>query len=816
MNDIATPETCRCPERRRSVDAAMIAIILALTAVMVWQRWVWDNWLARHDLFTFFLPWMGALGDRLREGDIPALNRYLFSGAPFAGDPESGWMYLPAMLVFPFFDLITAYKVFITLLLVIGGVTTYLLARVIGYRPLAALFTAVSFAFGPYLFGQTDCCTVGVNLLAFMPLAFLGVELALWADSWPRRLAAWVIGGFAISQMFAAWMGQGVANALIIVAAWVVFRTLITPRDETWDLRTRFVQMVTTGPAVLILGLLMGAAGILPRLAANAESNNAGGTYENTPGSRDGSFHTLASALKTLMVDNFAFRGSSVWGTVFLLVVMSVFVMRRRSVIPFFLAIVLLIPAIAMNVPVITDALYLIPLYKDMQIHSPGRVFWVNPFFPAMLAGAVVNELWRFRAMAWRWVFPPAALLITWLAARHVQSVEHIAVGGWFWAGAIITAIVLLLVTVVPREWAPPRQQRAVQAAMVALVVLTFVLPNGVDIANTLRAPDPPPGTLDMHGNDAWMQDLIAEALATSDPGGAGEFLQHQRDTSGPFRFIAYGGIGHPGTVYRSYPDRRLEPNLIDTLANMRPMRLQLETTQGYDPLQPLVYQEFIAALNGEPQDYHYANLHNTGVDSPLLDLLNVRYIVVDRTIPEDRDDIVALKQGRTEVFRNEHVIIFERRSAANRAWMVYDVRPEDETSLSQLANGGVNGLVTAFVDGSVPPVDQPTSQVPPQITLMHYANDSETFQVNQTGSGLLVVSEIWSENWKATVDGKDVDVLRTDHALLGIPVGAGEHTVELRYAPTSLRLGVWISAVTGIAGTAVLAWAGWDYVRRR
>ena len=272
----------------RNPDAIAIVVLLCLTSVVMWQRWVFDNWLARHDLLTFFLPWLGSLGDRLRDLDIPALNPYIFSGSPFAGDPESGWMYFPAMFFFPFFEVTVAYKLMILFLLVLAGTSTYAFARLIGYSVLAALFSAIAFEFGPYLFGQTDCCTVGTKASAFSPMAFLGVELAIRAKTWPMRATGWILSGLAISQMFSGWLGQGIINALVLIAAWLVFRTLITPPERSWNLKDRLVRLFTTGPAILAIGLLVGAAGILPRLTANAESNNAGGTYENTPGAGEG------------------------------------------------------------------------------------------------------------------------------------------------------------------------------------------------------------------------------------------------------------------------------------------------------------------------------------------------------------------------------------------------------------------------------------------------------------------------------------------------------------------------------------------------
>jgi len=806
----------RAPWWRRP-DAIAIGVVLALTIVVMWHRWVFDNWLARHDLLTFFLPWLGTLGDRLAAFDIPSLNPYVFSGAPFAGDPESGWMYLPAMLAFPFFEVTVAYKVMILILLVLAGTSTYALARVIGYSVVAALFSAVAFEFGPFLYGQTDCCTVGTKLTAFLPLAFLGVELALRAKTWPSRLAAWTLGGFAISQMFAAWLGQGVVNALILVAAWVVYRTLISPPEAgwAWTLKERIIQLATTGPAVLIAGLLLGAAGILPRLVANAESNNAGGTYENTPGSVDYPFHTLDSALKTILADVHGYRATSVWGTVFVLMLLGVFLMRRRSVIPFFAVVAVVIPALAMNASPIADIFYLLPLYEEIHSHSPGRVFWIYPFIPAMLAGAAINELPRLPTMHWKWAIAVAPLALTAMAVWYVDSQSALAMGRWHWISVLLTTIAVLIAAA-PGIVPVPRV-RTIHGVSVVLVALAFLLPNGRDLVNTVRQDEPIRGELVMWANDPWMQGLIHESLRRDDPGGAGEFLQRQQETEPPFRFIAYGGMYHPETIRQTYPTRRLQPAMVAILQNSRAMRLMLETTQGYNPLQPLVYQEFIHALNGQEQDYHYANLLYTGVSSPLLDLLNVRYIVVDRNISENRDDHLALAESRTEVYRDENVIIYESPSAQPRAWMVYDVRPGGEQDgLAQLASGAVDGAEVAFVQGEAPDVSPPADGSEPEVRIAGWSPDAMTIEVAHAGEGLLVVSQVYSEGWKATVDGEEVEVLQTDHALLGIPVEPGEHRIALHYAPDALATGIWISGLSGLGAMAILGYAGWANLARR
>jgi hypothetical protein len=502
---------------------------------------------------------------------------------------------------------------------------------------------------------------------------------------------------------------------------------------------------------------------------------------------------------------------------VLVLMVLAVFLMRRHSVIPFFVAAAVVMPAVAMEVPVISDIFFLMPMYENMHIHSPGRMFWVYPFIPAMLAGAAVNELRRLARMRFRWLLAIVPFLLIVLATRYVERVENITFGTWHWTSIILATLILLVICAVPMVRDADARRSVFTVATAALVAFAFLLPNGVDIVETVRRDDPPPGELVMWGNDPWMQELIHESLRRDDPGGAGEFLQQQRDTQPPFRFIAYGGMYHPETVHRTYPDRRLEPAMVAILQNSRPMRLLLETTQGYNPLQPLIYQDFMQALNGQEQDYHYASLLHTGVASPLLDLLNVRYIVVDRNIPEERDDHRALAEGRVEVYRDDDVIIYKLPTAQPRAWMVYDVRPAgDNGGLAAFANGEVDGGEVAFVDGELPPLSPPVDGSVADVTVTDWTPDGMTLEVDQSGEGLLVVSEVYSESWKATVDGEEVEVLQTNHALLGIPVGPGQHTVEVRYDPDALTLGLWVSGISGLGSIAVLGWAGWHGLTRR
>ena len=66
-----------------------------------------------------------------------------------------------------------------------------------------------------------------------------------------------------------------------------------------------------------------------------------------------------------------------------------------------------------------------------------------------------------------------------------------------------------------------------------------------------------------------------------------------------------------------------------------------------------------------------------------------------------------------------------------------------------------------------------------------------EAYDLETRGdAGLLVVGEHHDEGWSASVDGLQAPVLRVNGVALGVPVGAGSHTVRLRFFPRGLLPG--------------------------
>ncbi len=168
----------------------------------------------------------------------------------------------------------------------------------------------------------------------------------------------------------------------------------------------------------------------------------------------------------------------------------------------------------------------------------------------------------------------------------------------------------------------------------------------------------------------------------------------------------------------------------------------------------------------------------------------------------------------RIEIATVEGMAYLHQLAAANpRAWVVHSVRVLDDAEVLPLL-GDVSfdpeamallapPAVLGLDDGSLAPAGANV------VRLERVASDRLVAHVRSDYGGLLVVSENWLPGWRARAiqagdpSPHDVPVLRADLTFLGIPVRAGESTIELVYWPDSVRYGM------GISGAALLVLAG-------
>lgn len=238
------------------------------------------------------------------------------------------------------------------------------------------------------------------------------------------------------------------------------------------------------------------------------------------------------------------------------------------------------------------------------------------------------------------------------------------------------------------------------------------------------------------------------------------------------------------------------------------PMLYGVEQVAGEHPNPLQRWVEYIGAGQQEITDFHnflgpqdslgVVQTPNGGqaiVFAPrpgLMEAANVRYVVSMAPLAHP-----ALR----EVHRGS-AIVYENTAALPRAYLVPEVRklPADRVLPTMLA-GGWNPAQTAFVA-----TDAQVSLAAGPLTggarVTAHEPDLVVVQASPSRPALLVLADNDYEGWRATVDGRETPIVRTNHTFRGVVVPAGSHTVEFTFRPAALYTGFSLY----LAGFALLA----------
>lgn len=724
--DMARPARVLDDPVDRVVLAGIVAVIGAVHLIA--HR---EGLAVGMDVATQFIPWFGWLGDQLAAGNVPQWNPTVLSGTPSAGDPLSGWGYLPAMLPFSMLPLGAAVHAFLLAQLLLTAIGTYLLARALRLPPVAAVAAVVVAAGNGFVFQRNLCCVAFVSVEAWLPWLLLGIDRAL-ATTGARRVGAWAVAGLALSQIAAGWLGQGTLYVLIVAAAWLAWRGLGAPLPHA----QRWRLVATNAVALAAVGAGLSAAVVWPRLQINPATNLAGGYPGQSLTNWFGGW--WPADWIELLRPGIWHVGAVAAG----LAVFAVIVSRRSRLVQFLAGVV--VGALVLAMPAVTPLnapLFVLPGLDRVLTHAPQRALLIAYPAIALLVGVGVSRL-------------------------RIPRV-----------GTSVVALALLALLAGELAWS---NVRAFQQALDA--------PRNPEL---MRRIDP---------------DTFYE------PSGAGRFLQRQRDDGEIGRYAAFTPVprGDGSVVAASYFFFWHYPSVQWLEAHNESMLLGLEHTQGYNPIHLARYDELIAAGNRFAQDYHVANLVPTAFDSGVFDLLNGRWVVLNRTIDHTDANLVGERLASwPEVHVDERVRVLENPDALPRAWLVHEARQvAPGRAAAVLAGGEIDPRTTALVEAPPPPLDpggDGTARVVARGT------DALTVDVETSGDALLIVSETFHPAWRATVDGRPVELRVVDHVLRGVAVSAGRHTVEISVSRTVLDAGLAVTAGTVLA----LAAAAW-WLRRR
>lgn len=186
-----------------------------------------------------------------------------------------------------------------------------------------------------------------------------------------------------------------------------------------------------------------------------------------------------------------------------------------------------------------------------------------------------------------------------------------------------------------------------------------------------------------------------------------------------------------------------------------------------------------------------YANLASPAV-WPLFDL--------DYILASGAADTPLLE--RIEAPAGSSVAAYRVVDDGPHAWFPNRVEAESDSSLAlRLLLSRPDPVEYAIVatDGPAPPAGRGSARV------SVFSPNEVVLDVEAAEEGLLVISEIYHPDWRAEVDGSEVELWRTDIALRGVVIPAGRHQVRLRMSAASVSTGLWIGGLALLACLAVI-----------
>ncbi|GIV71177.1 flippase [Caldilinea sp.] len=240
---------------------------------------------------------------------------------------------------------------------------------------------------------------------------------------------------------------------------------------------------------------------------------------------------------------------------------------------------------------------------------------------------------------------------------------------------------------------------------------------------------------------------------------------------------------------------------------------------RGYDSIIPRQYVEFMDRIQPQENELLYNRIAPiyaqvsgdvyAALDNPLLDLLNVKYLITEHAVPNP---------GWREIYRDDAVRVYENLEVIPRVSIVPEARvaapaeqPLTEVDLRQVL----------FIEQ--PPSD-PNALIPasPQLRearLSRYTANEAFVDVNISDRSWLLFTDAYFPGWKAYLrpfggdesDEVELELLRANSAFRAVYLPRdGQWTVRFVYSPMSFKLGLYVSFLSAMTLLMLLIFWAW------
>jgi hypothetical protein len=225
------------------------------------------------------------------------------------------------------------------------------------------------------------------------------------------------------------------------------------------------------------------------------------------------------------------------------------------------------------------------------------------------------------------------------------------------------------------------------------------------------------------------------------------------------------------------------------------PAFYRLQNVNGYHSAKLRIYQDLLdVTCDGSTNN----------VTNPFVwNLLNVKYIVSPRQLGGAIQPAFQSSEG---------VLVYKNENYLPRAYFTKKVevaKPLDILNKMKFdpVNPGFNPREVAFIEKAISTqIDSNITNS--KVTNTSFANEKIEFDVTAEANNFLVVSEVYyPAGWKAYLNDKEVEIVKTNFALRGIVVPKGNHKLRFEYTEPSFEQGRTISSILSVGlGLGLLA----------
>lgn len=696
---------------------------------------------AMPDILTQIFPWRYHSVQSLKSGEWGLWNPYSFSGSAHAGNYQAS-PYNPLNILFLLFPFIDAWSLLILFQPLLAGIFMYIFLRSLDRTPEAALLGSAAFMFCGFLTVWMEYGTLGYSVL-YLPLILYGIRQTATKDFFYWWSGVFISAGVACSFLSGHFQMS-------------VYVFLIALGYAFWTLKTKKRILLGT---LLFFGF--GIVIALPQLVVSFES------YVES--NRTESFVSNAGIPWNYLITLFApdFYGNPVtrndwfgqyaeWASyigVIPLLLALVGMLRRRNQQTSYFFWVFFISVLLAFVSPISRLFYELKIpFFSTSVATRMIVFCSFVFcYYSAFGFDEMKEIWREKNKKFIFLFSLSLIFVCILvfALLHGNksfSASQVALAqrNSILSGLLVGSFVFgMLFGLKFPKWR-------------VLIMFTFLVFSLFDIYRF---------------SNKWIPFEEKQYVFPETP-----TITYLKTVVGNTR--VFGNIG----------------NEVNTF-------FKLPSVEGYDALYQARYAEFVSAAGDgsiQPLERSIVKIDRQGAfTQKWLNLLGVRYILYKKS---DAHNIWVFPHWKyptySVVFSDQHYEVLENKEAFPRAFLVssYTIETEKEKILEFLTSE--NSLLNKEIVIEEKPIQDPI-QSEGEVKIIEYANETIKLEVNTSAPKLLFLSDVYSKNWSAYINGDKSPIYRANYAFRSVSVPAGYSQVQFRYEPQNFKFALFLSTGT-------------------